>query len=224
MNQGRISEHWRLCDDFTVIQAALLIVGEDPSVNERQTEAYLAEQITNFTPAFAALRGAVTKGTLRAVIRYNARRPHDWVGREPDSDVYSRHKDAVTGKDIMVSRVPSWELTTVSWDDLKEWLASRGFTTGFFFSNKESIPGYLDPTHANYAPKLAAAVEAWEAINKSPERLRNATPKQALDNWLRANAERFQLTKEDGSFNEQGIEDIAKVANWKSGGAAKTPE
>lgn len=33
MNQGRISEHWRLCDDFTVIQAALLIVGEDPSVN-----------------------------------------------------------------------------------------------------------------------------------------------------------------------------------------------
>jgi hypothetical protein len=34
----------------------------------------------------------------------------------------------------------------------------------------------------------------------------------------------FGLTKEDGSPNEQGIDDVAKIANWDTrGGAPKTP-
>ncbi len=37
-------------------------------------------------------------------------------------------------------------------------------------------------------------------------------------------ASEYGLTKEDGSPNEQGIDEVAKVANWKpGGGVAKTP-
>jgi hypothetical protein len=42
--------------------------------------------------------------------------------------------------------------------------------------------------------------------------------------WLRQHANEFDLTKEDGNPNEQGIEDVAKIANWDTkGGAPRTP-
>src|SRR5215831_19218621 len=48
--------------------------------------------------------------------------------------------------------------------------------------------------------------------------------KQALIVRLRQHANEFGLTKEDGNPNEQGIEDVAKIASWDTrGGAPKTP-
>jgi hypothetical protein len=42
--------------------------------------------------------------------------------------------------------------------------------------------------------------------------------------WLRQHANEFRLTKEDGNPNEQGIEEVAKIANWDTkGGSPKTP-
>ena len=75
-----------------------------------------------------------------------------------------------------------------------------------------------------YAPKLAAAIRAWQAVSTDPKLLIGKTVKQALQKWLRINADRFELIKEDGSPNEQGIEEIAKICNWDTkGGPAKTP-
>lgn len=83
-----------------------------------------------------------------------------------------------------------------------------------------AAPGYLDPSHPRYAPKLAAAVHAWLAADDSAGK----TPKQALSKWLHDHASEFGLVKETGEPNEQGIEECAKVANWRTdGGAPKTP-
>jgi hypothetical protein len=61
-------------------------------------------------------------------------------------------------------------------------------------------------------------------VSSDQSALRNKTAKQALMVWLRKNADQFALTKDDGNPNEQGLEDIAKVANWDTkGGAPKTP-
>ena len=52
----------------------------------------------------------------------------------------------------------------------------------------------------------------------------NPNGHKALIVWLRQHANEFGLTKEDGNPNEQGIEDVAKIANWDTrGGAPKTP-
>jgi hypothetical protein len=54
--------------------------------------------------------------------------------------------------------------------------------------------------------------------------MKGKTVKQALLKWLRKNADKFGLTKDDGNPNEQGIEEIAKISNWDTkGGAPKTP-
>jgi hypothetical protein len=95
--------------------------------------------------------------------------------------------------------------------------------SGFFFPEAGSTPDYLDPLHPRYAPKLAAAVQAWLAAERESA-LAGKSPKQALITWLRVHAVEFGLTDDDGKLNETGIEEAAKVANWdKKGGAPKTP-
>lgn len=63
------------------------------------------------------------------------------------------------------------------------------------------------------------------AVSKDPELRKGKSVKQALDIWLRLHANEFVgLTKEDGNPNEQGIQEVAKIANWDTkGGAPKTP-
>lgn len=81
-------------------------------------------------------------------------------------------------------------------------------------------PEYLDPKHPRYAPKLAAAVQAWLSVGDP----RGKHPKGALHAWLREHAGEFGLVDAQGKPNEQGIEECAKVANWQPvGGAPKTP-
>jgi hypothetical protein len=83
---------------------------------------------------------------------------------------------------------------------------------------------YLSRCNPYYSPKLAAAVEAWKAVSGDENLRRGMTPKQALLKWLREHGSEYDLTKEDGNPNEQGIEEIAKIANWDiKGGAPRTP-
>lgn len=80
--------------------------------------------------------------------------------------------------------------------------------------------GLLDPENPRYAPKLAAAVRAWQAVTDPGTK----TPKQATEKWLLEHAAEFSLTDEEGDPNKQGIKEVAKVANWKPlGGAPRTP-
>jgi hypothetical protein len=116
--------------------------------------------------------------------------------------------------------------STVSFEQVRNWLAERGQTRGFFLGKEPaagaSAPNYLNPKHSRYAPKLAAAVRAWEAAEEIAQTSAKS-PKTILIDWLREHAKKFELLS-DGKLNETGIEEVAKVANWKpTGGAPKAP-
>ena len=112
--------------------------------------------------------------------------------------------------------------TIVNIEDLKKWLTDKGVQVNFFFPSAK--PDYLDERHKNYSPKLAAAISVWEAVTADTSLMHGTTAKQAMMKWLRRHADQYGLTKDDGNPNEQGIEEIAKIANWDSkGGAPKTP-
>lgn len=220
-------DYWRLCDELTVIQAALLIVGIDPSSNDG---AYADgwkphEQPAGYMAAKSALCHAVASRKLRARMRHDAE-PRYVAGRDNfDERARWQGEDVhevtdFAGDRFVVTAEADWSKTTIAVDDLRAWLTSRGVRTGFFFPTAPDAPDYLDPTHARYAPKLAAAVRAWLAV-QDPQ---GKHPKQALMKWLRENAAEFGLSDEEGKPNEQGIEECAKVANWQPGGGApKTP-
>jgi hypothetical protein len=82
---------------------------------------------------------------------------------------------------------------------------------------------YVDAENPHYSKKLAAAVSAWRALSLGQDKATKRHPKTLAIEWLKANAQAFGLVKIDGQLNEQGIEDIAKVVNWKpEGGAPKS--
>ena len=199
-------DYWRLCDELTIVQAALLIADEDPSSGSAYAETWPVEQRPNgYEAARTALANALLRGTIDGHLV--PKKDYDINGNEcgdlPDTvDVHS---------------------SRVSVESLRRWLIERGFTSGFFFADEAAAPGYLDPGSDRYAPKLAAAVRAWEAT-ADPSLVAGKSPKQLLVKWLREHAAEYGLTDEDGKPNETGIEEVAKVANWRpTGGAPKTP-
>jgi hypothetical protein len=214
--------HWRLCDELTVLQAALLIVGEDPSVSQEFVQNWeTTNRPSGYDAAFAALKNAILSNRLPATIRHAATE-RGWI-RDP-----MNHEAVGTDSrnvQIFYNIDPSWDRTTVYVEDLRAWLRTRGVITGYFFpeSLSSTVP-YLNPQHPNYAPKLAAAINAWEAVAGDTSSKRSKTAKQALLVWLRKNAAHYGLTNKDGNPNEQGIEEVSKIANWdQKGGAPRTP-
>jgi hypothetical protein len=192
-------DYWRLCDEVSVVQAALLIVGEDPAASQEYIANWQPEKKPKgYDAVKAALLNAIQGKRLPAIV------PHGEDER---------------GNDIG----PLWDDAMISVDNLRTWLTSREVRTGFFFPLPEG-PDYLSDFHPNYSPKLAAAIGAWTAVSGDAELRSGKSVKQALVIWLRQHANEFCLTKEDGNPNEQGIEEVAKIANWGTkGGAPKTP-
>ena len=65
--------------------------------------------------------------------------------------------------------VISWTATTFNVEDLKSWLKTRNFIDNFFFQKSSETATYLDQNSAYYAPKLAAAINAWMTVTSCYE-------------------------------------------------------
>jgi len=191
-------DYWRLAERLTVNEAAHLIIGILPGEIEAMeynggelTAKSHVRYSTDLAATVAALTGAIESGRI----------PVHSVAQNREHDLY--------------------EGVYVASDSVRSWLASKGVRSQFFFPDLDGdSPDYLDQHNPRYAPKLAAAVRAWQAVTDPGGK----SAKQALLKWLREHAAEFRLTDEEGKVNETGIEEVAKVANWQTtGGAPKTP-
>lgn len=194
-------DYWRLCDELSIYEAALLIVGQSPG-NQPYVESWEThKRPKGYEAAKSAIKNALLGGRIKGTVE-----------PETTSDINGNPEPIENSISLFASRVEV--------QSLKAWLASRGLQRGFFFPDQGETPDYLDPNNPRYAPKLAAAVRAWQAVTAPAGK----HPKQALAKWLREHATEFDLTDDEGVPNETGIEDAAKVANWQPGGGApKTP-
>ncbi len=237
-----ITPLWRLADSLTVEQAAALIAGFDPNLirYDINNEIYFENEtgVTNregghwVQTAFSALKNAVFSGKLKAKFIYDSRPVTD-ADSQTLFDMMECGEYANPGFDHLagpdeqyidghfVKNEPDWKKTLIDVEELKNWLLARGFNTGFFFQDVvTSATDYLDPKNTRYAPKLAAAVMAWQSVT-DPGR---TSPKRALEKWLREHAAEFGMTDDDGNPISLAIEECSKVANWQPGGGApKTP-
>ena len=199
-------DYWRLCDDLSIIQAALLTVGENPAGRYAFVENMNLDKIPE---GYQAVRTAITNALKRKSID----------GELCFTCEYDHHGSEIEGS----KTVDLWS-SIVSVESLRSFLKGRGIKSGFFFPDDFDDRSYLDPDNACYAPKLAAAVMAWESVSSDEALLNGKTPKQAIEKWLREHATEYDLTGDDGNPVGGAIDQIAKVTNWKpGGGAAKTP-
>ncbi|MCX4146752.1 MULTISPECIES: hypothetical protein [Paraburkholderia] len=222
----------RIADTLSLTWAAALICGEkpsriaaldDPGVNGWQlprransaSNGLEDESPEKFGAVLHALVRAVERGTLKAKKRFFAEYMHF-----EDGDGPWEAEDMPSGAGLQPSEKLDPSETVVDVEDLRGWLVSRGIKSGFFFPDAVDAPDYLDKSNPRYAPKMAAAIRAWQAVTEPGGK----HPKQALTKWLREHAAEFDLTDDEGKPNETGIEEAAKVANWQpTGGAPKTP-
>jgi len=185
---------WQSNDSFTVIQATLLILDEDPTGKNHLPNK--ADAPEGFEGIFSALKDSINRGIL------NAELFRDW-----DSTEWSETR-------VMRDDLMEWLL--------KRGLRPHFFFGQE--TTSDSLPRYLDKNHSCYSPKLAAAVRAWEAVTTDPKYVNNKkTAKTNIIKWLNDHAADFGLAK-DGKTNTEAIENqIAKVVNWQpEGGAPKT--
>ena len=217
-------DYWRFCRELNVLQAALLILGKNPEEWERcvlmemkgKGEDWEQSTPKGFRAVFSALTQDIIAGRLQATYRH----PMPVYQAEERLPIIKEAGELELYPGLIFRTAYDFLRTTVEVEDLRAWLIGHGLTTGFFFPAGTDLPDYLDPSNPRYAPKLAAAVQAWQAVTDSGGK----SPKQALTKWLREHAAEFGLTDDEGKPNETAIEEIAKVANWlPGGGAPKTP-
>lgn len=196
-------DYWRLCDELSVVQAALLIAGEDPGTSSAYVENW---DIENRPEGYEAAKTAISRALANGGIEGQLVPLRDY-------DINNNVVGDIEGSIDLFASI-------VNVDSMKGWLRRRGVRSGFFFPATEEAPDYLNPDDPRYAPKLAAAVRAWQAVTDPGGR----APKQALAKWLREHAAEFDMAGDDGNPINQAIEDVSKVANWQPGGGApKTP-
>ena len=201
-------DYWHWCEDLSILEAALLCVGIDPS-------SEIGSNCMNWTPSerpkgFEAAKNAIFNAFSLNMIG-------GIIVPEYDTDI--------NGNSYALSDTVSLH-SKVNVESLLKWLTTKSIKPEFFFPNVTDSPDFLNTKHPHYSSKLAAAVSAWQAVSSDPTYQNNGkTIKQNLINWLTSHAAEFGLIKDDGEINNNAIENqVSMVANWDtSGGAPRTP-
>jgi hypothetical protein len=192
-------DYWRLCTDFTVVQAALIACGIAPEDMQWRVEQTTESQCP---PGYIAIRTALVNALYSGKLK-------------PSKTTFTYDHEG--------EQTPYYDVgsTTIAVEEIDRFLKGAGVICDFF-----DRPRLVDQsgTAPGMPVKLNAALRAWAAVSSDPARLRGKSPKQALEQWLLENAEDLGLLGPTGEPNRTGIEEICKVANWKpNGGAPPTP-
>jgi len=139
-------DHWRICDELSVIQAALLIAGLDPGeecVGEYVEEWDAHKRPPGYDAAKSALVNAIQGGRLSATLRHRGRARLEefseqlmaeipfgdeieirktWLMREEEPRVVriksNTPAEYESGPIFICDKVPNWHYSTVMVDDL----------------------------------------------------------------------------------------------------------
>lgn len=194
-----ISQWWRLNHSVSVVDASLLALGLEPQHLSRHVERTAED---SQPVGYRALKIAILTALSRAEL------PGHLI--DFDGVVSFDFPCDVSACDPAKS--------SVEFAPLLAWMEAKGFSTSYLFSEDASAQALRDKSHPRYAPKLAAAVAAWEAFDESSSGA--GTAKQKLIAWLRLHAGDYGLADEDGEPRESVIEEIATIANWATRGGA----
>ena len=196
---------WHALEEFSVDEAALLIAEVTPGTPMGPLKKSGDKRYTRYYSARKLLIECVHSSNLRKKICYSTQE-YDSMWASP----VNRDKGS-----------PDWSKTKLAKDEIREILKDKGIHSEFF--SISGLPGYLDPKNLHYAPKLAAAVNAWIEVDRKIKDGENS--KSELKKWLKDNAENYKgLTDKNGKPILSTIEACARIANWNpKGGAPKTP-
>lgn len=228
-------DYWRLSDEFSVVDAAILITGNDPSDKTPEgsgdldipTEWVQKTNHDGFEAVFKALKNAVLSNKLPASVAFPVG-DGNHVGAREFSAVLRKGTKVFQSRELSFWRhdalvflqvEPDWTRTLIELPNLRAWLRGRDVFPEFFFP-KGDPQSFMNKEHPRFSGKLACAVAAWKAVLIPAK---NKTPKQTVEAWVIANGVQYGLANGEGTVPQTAVDEIAKVVNWQpQGGAART--
>src|SRR6185312_2030972 len=139
---------WNLAEALNVYQIALLSAGYDPAEFEDIYQSNWSKQVKTDTAAYlTTIKGAVLTGKIECEKEY-------------DQQDFDRGVD--------------WSASLIDIQSYVRWLKERNhqdkfFNCEFWRPDESDLDRLLSPWGKFYAPKLAAAVSAWQAVTTDPE-------------------------------------------------------
>ena len=194
-------ETWRLLESISIGQAAFLMLGYEPhQLLDRLLTYKDFERPIKIVNRVELIYHALRLGEIEGEIRFHS--------RQVDEEEWEVDESSPNPIACMVKTA-----------SLAAWLINKNIETAFDFG--PSPNNFRDQSNPRFAPKLAAAVAAWE--NFSEVEKRPGSVKQRLEEWLETHAEEFHLLNEEGKPMLNTIEEIAKIVNWvPQGGSPKS--
>jgi hypothetical protein len=172
---------------------------------------------------YSALKNSIKDKSLTAQLNYLTYSGYEMRLKNVRQNSENVPLDLITKDEFFSNPVIDWRETTVTHEDLKQWMLSRNFTSSEFFFGKQANnePDYMNPQHSRYSEELAAAVKVWQAMEDENLLLGKSSPKNAMIDWLESRYKELGLIY-DGAIGKKRIEDCAKVANWSDSRSNKT--
>lgn len=193
-------DFWHFCEDLTVVQSVLLILGCAPSeINDDVLKEAPFFKLVGFDAIFSGITQAIKNEKLKAILHYRAWEVNRYVNVMDGENAFISDVKTINYAKARIAykTKPDWHSTTVNVDDLKQWLASINYKPAFFFDEQTShVPDYLDPNHPRYSPKLAASVKVWQAM-EDDELLSGKGAISAMRDWLESRYKELGLTFRD---------------------------
>lgn len=222
---------WRLSSDYSVVDAAILITGNDPALNFEERWRRVESKSKGFEAAYTSLRNSILTNKIPAQLVYGTEK--EIYGDELYVSIANKETvETLRGsmsyikssgwekRDFRILLYPDWNNTLISKDNLKEFCSSMGIYPRFLFP-KGREEGVMDKENERYSKKLACALAAWN--NYDPSRYRVSSIKEGIKKWVKANAVTYDLLNESGDVPNDVVEQIATIVNWNTkGGAPKT--
>ncbi|MDD2864817.1 MAG: hypothetical protein PHC99_08860, partial [Methylococcales bacterium] len=228
-NSYCIDNLWKLHSSYSVQQAAALIAGFEPNkfyfsddTHLHQKDVFLeiknnsiaagvehkcgCEEAIKVKIAYSALINSIKDKTLNAQLNYLTYSGYEMRLKNTKQNSENVPLDPITQDEFFSNPTIDWSETTVTREDLKQWMLSKNFTSSeFFFDGLASNePDYMNPQHARYSEELAAAVKAWQAMEDENLLLGKSSPKIAMIDWLTTRYNELGLIYE-GKISNEGI-------------------
>jgi hypothetical protein len=241
---------WRLAEEVSVVDSALLIAGYDPSSVvfspgthlHAPTEGYLFFESDGFDPqagylaAFASLRAAIMSDRLAATVSFDARaREADWDWLAPDE------KSSVVPFDVLVRAQKAGDVLLALGDDASalpgqlEIIAEPNWKKTMiavdnlraWLTKKAVAPPFFFPggRPEGFRDPLHARYSgklhcAVAAWEAVEAPAPNRSVKDTLFDFVKTHGVQYGMGTVDGIIPNQAAEDISKVSNWQTKGGA----
>ena len=239
--------YWRLLDEICVIDAVILITGNNPSVKQTAYDGLTGEpqrnsdgtiitiqnrDYANFEPVFKALRNAIFSNKISARISFSARINNMNALDGEESIDFAAFVGDYGGSIKVLKNTPFNNLESAKpLKILKEpnWEQTTVNVDDLkewlesrslypdFFFLGGASDGFRNKTNSRYSPKLACAVAAWEAVDKAQP---NKSVKESISAWVQSNGLNYGVAGTDGAVPSKANEQISAVVNWNTRGGA----